>query len=378
VSALSDRIQELHQRVDRFRSTIKADEKRARMALLEARMAQPGFWDDQAAVQAVMGELKAIKTVMEPFQELADGIQACQELAELATGDAAAEADLNAECARLDQAYEKLEIRLALGGKYDGHDVYLSITPGAGGVEACDWADMLLRMYANYCQKAGYRCEVFDHQPGEEAGIKGAILTISGPFAYGYFKSEMGTHRLVRMSPFNAAGKRQTSFAAVEVTPVLPEAEVIGSKEDLDESQFRIDVYRASGAGGQHVNKTESAVRITHISTGIATACQTERSQIQNRAKAWAMMVAKLQQLKEAERLDELKDLMGERGTIGWGHQIRSYFLQPTQLIKDLRTGHEETNAHRVLDGDLQALVDSYLRWRLNGSPDRRTQGNDD
>ena len=219
-------------------------------------------------------------------------------------------------------------------------------------------------MYTNYCQHAGYSCELLEYQDGEEAGIKAATLRISGSYAYGYLKSEMGTHRLVRMSPFNAQGKRQTSFCAVEVTPEIADNETV-SMDNIDEKEFRIDTYRASGAGGQHVNKTDSAVRITHIPTNTVASCQTERSQQQNRAKAWKMMVAKLNQLQEAAHLEELQALQGERGTIGWGHQIRSYVLQPTQLVTDLRSRLKEGNANKVLDGDLQPFIDSYLRWRL-------------
>jgi peptide chain release factor 2 len=205
--------------------------------------------------------------------------------------------------------------------------------------------------------------------------LKSCTLKISGPYAYGYFKAEMGTHRLVRMSPFNADGKRQTSFSAVESTPEVDDAEEI---ETISEKDLRVDTYRASGAGGQHINKTDSAVRLTHIPTNVVVACQKERSQIQNKATAMKMLIAKLQQLKESERLDELKDLGAERGTIGWGHQIRSYFLQPTQRVTDLRTGHSTSQALAVLDGALQPFVDSYLRWCLAGRPDRRTMAKDD
>jgi peptide chain release factor 2 len=216
--------------------------------------------------------------------------------------------------------------------------------------------------------------EVVDMLPGDEAGLKNCTLSIKGPNAYGQLKSEMGTHRLVRMSPFNADGKRQTSFAAVEITPEMDEVADI----KIDEKELRIDTYRASGAGGQHVNKTDSAVRITHVPTGLFVACQNERSQVQNKSRAMKMLGAKLQQLKDMERLDELKDLKGERGTIGWGHQIRSYFLQPTQMVKDLRTRHGTSQAYQVLDGDIQPFIDAYLRWRLGGSKDMKGASDDD
>jgi len=361
-----ERLTSLRSRLDEYAAAVDIDAKRARIAELEGTMSQQGFWDDQERAHAVIDELKVTKGLVEPYEELERSVAACEELLEMAAGDDEALAELDAEIARLDEAYDALEIKLALSGPHDRSNIYLSIQPGAGGVEACDWAEMMLRMYTNYCQRAGYACDVLDVQPGDEAGIKGCTLYIKGPMAYGYFKSEMGTHRLVRMSPFNSQGKRQTSFAAVEVTPELPETEKV-DLDALDEKEFRIDTYRASGAGGQHVNKTDSAVRITHLPTNLVASCQTERSQTQNKAVAWKMLAAKLQQLQDAERLQELQDLMGERGTVGWGHQIRSYVLQPTQMIKDLRTGYEVGNAQGALDGDLQGFIDAYLRWRLKG-----------
>jgi len=366
VSELTDRLDELATKLVDFERNVEADAKARRITELETRMNDPAFWDDQERAQGVIAELKRLKGIIDPYTELREGVEAARELVDLAAadGDGDSLAELGQEVAKLEAAYDRLEIRLALSGPYDASDVYLSIQAGAGGTDACDWAEMMLRMYTNYCQRAGYDASLVDHQPATEAGIKSATLFIRGENAYGYFKSEMGTHRLVRMSPFNSSGTRETSFAAVEVTPELPDAENV-SEEDLDTSEFRIDTYRASGAGGQHVNKTDSAVRITHIPTNVVVACQSERSQQQNRARCWKMMTAKLQQLKDAERLQELKDLVGDRGTIGWGHQIRSYVLQPTQLITDLRTRHKEGNAQKVLDGDLQEFIDSYLRWRL-------------
>lgn len=361
-------VQTLSEQLTAFADAVQVTEKAARAAVLEETMAAPGFWDDQASAQAVINETKGLKAIVEPYQSLRNDLDGVADLAGMAAEDAEAEAELLPELIpeveRLQQAFAKLEVALALSGPYDASDVFLSVQPGAGGTDACDWAEMMVRMYSNYCANNGYSCDIVDFQPGAEAGIKSATLHIQGDHAYGYFKSEMGTHRLVRMSPFNSSGTRETSFAAVEVTPELPDAESV-SMDDIDESEFRIDTYRASGAGGQHVNKTDSAVRVTHIATGIVVSCQSERSQIQNRQKCWKMMVAKLQQLKEAERLSELKDLAGERGTIGWGHQIRSYVLQPSQLITDLRTRLKVSNAQGVLDGDIQQFIDEYLRWRL-------------
>ncbi|MFW5829792.1 MAG: peptide chain release factor 2 [Planctomycetota bacterium] len=366
MSELSDALEQLRGQLDSFGHSVGIDAKRVALAEQEGRMNEAGFWDDQEQAQSVIRQVKSLHNVIDPYTELEDAIIACAELLELAEAEDDQEAlvEIQSEIEQLQQAYDRLEIRLALSGPYDASDVYLVVQAGAGGVESMDWAGMLVRMYSAYCQRAGYGCEVVDMQPGEEAGVKSATLQISGDMVYGYFKSEMGTHRLVRMSPFNAQGKRQTSFAAVEVTPALPESETV-DLEGLDEKDFRIDTYRASGAGGQHVNKTDSAVRITHLETNVVVSCQSERSQQQNKARCWKMMASKLQQLKDAERLEELQALQGERGTIGWGHQIRSYVLQPTQLITDMRSRHKEGNAQAVLDGDLQPFIDAYLRWRL-------------
>jgi peptide chain release factor 2 len=375
VGELHDQLADLDAKLANFAKLLNVPAKLEEIARYETRMGDPGFWDNPAKAQEVVAALKAAKTVIDPYVSLVQAVKDSRELLELAgaENDQASLAALAAEIPALAERYSQLELKLALSGKYDAANVYLSIKPGAGGVEACDWAGMLFRMYSAYCQRNGYQVEVVDMQPGEEAGLKTCTLSVKGPNAYGYLKAEMGTHRLVRMSPFNADGKRQTSFAAVEITPEL---EDVGEVK-IDEKELRIDTYRASGAGGQHVNKTDSAVRITHIPTGLFVAVQTERSQVQNKSRAMRMLAGKLQQLKDAERLDELKDLAGERGTIGWGHQIRSYFLQPTQMVKDLRTGHETSQAYGVLDGDLQPFIDAYLRWRLGGSKDRRQASRD-
>ncbi|MBA3846314.1 MAG: peptide chain release factor 2 [Planctomycetes bacterium] len=377
MSELGDRYVDLGRKLANFARLVNVEAKTEEIREIEGRMGEGSFWTDQARAQQVVGTLKGMKAVVEPHRELKRAVDDAVELLAMAEADKdeSSIADLRRECDRIVADYDKLELKLALSGKYDEANVFMSIKPGAGGVEACDWASMLFRMYTAYCQKAGYALEVIDMLPGEEAGLKACTLSIRGANAYGYLKSEMGTHRLVRMSPFNADGKRQTSFAAVEVTPEIDDAEIVEAIPDKD---LRVDTYRASGAGGQHINKTDSAVRLTHIPTQMFVACQKERSQVQNKLTAMKMLVAKLQQLKDAERLDELKDLKGERGTIGWGHQIRSYFLQPTQLVKDLRTGYSENQAHEVLDGDLQPFIESYLRWRLGGSKDRRERDDAD
>lgn len=369
MAELLDDLSDLAAQLERFADQLDLAGKRRELTDLEARMSEPGFWDDQDTAKASIARVKALKGVLDPHAELSAGVAACRELAELAVGDDQALAEVAGERDALRQGLAALELKLALSGPYDANSVFLTIKPGAGGTDACDWAEMLYRMYANYCKDAGYTVTLIDHEPGTTAGLKTVTLGISGENAYGYLKSEMGTHRLVRLSPFNA-GSRETSFAAVELTPELPEQGEV-TQEDLDPKEFRIDTYRAGGAGGQHVNKTDSAVRITHIPTGIVASCQLERSQVENKNKCWKMMVAKLQQQRESARLRELQDLGAERGTIGWGHQIRSYVLHPYQMVKDLRTGHETSQTQSVLAGDLQPFIDAYLRWRLAGCPPR-------
>ncbi len=370
-----DRLLDLRRKLDEFSQLVGIDAKSAELAKLEARMSEPDFWNDPSRTKSVMSTVKSLKSLIEPYRKLDTGVRDSLELWELAQGesDQAALAEVEREAGSLERAYGALELRLALSGRYDSSNVFLTIHPGAGGTESQDWAEMLFRMYQLYCQKVGWGFEVMEMLPGEGAGLKSCTVSITGENVYGFLKSEMGTHRLVRISPFDANARRQTSFAAVEITPELDEVEDV----KLDEKELRIDTYRASGAGGQHVNKTDSAVRITHIPTSLFVACQTERSQVQNKARAMKALIAKLQQLKESERLEELSDLKGARGTIGWGHSIRSYVLMPYQMVKDLRTGEETSQVQAVLDGDLQAFIDAYLRWRLGGSQDRRQKVDD-
>ncbi len=376
MSELSERLKHVEGRLTTFAKTVSLPQKLLEAAKLEARMSEADFWTDQLRAQRQVAELKTLKAVVDPYQTLFQGLKDAAELLEMAEGenDQDSIASVSADADRFVAQIDALELRLALGGRYDNSDVFLTIKPGAGGVEAMDWAGMLFRMYSNYLTRAGYTIEVVDMLPGEEAGVKTCVMAVRGSNAYGFLKAEMGTHRLVRMSPFNADGKRQTSFAAVEVTPEIDDVgEVV-----IDDKDLKVDTYRASGAGGQHVNKTDSAVRITHMPTGIVVSCQTDRSQMQNRSRCMKMLSAKILQMREVERLDELKDLKGERGTIGWGHQIRSYFLQPTQMVKDLRTGYQTSQAYTVLDGELQPFIDAYLRWVIAGRPDRRQQGKDE
>ena len=373
---LYDRLSAIEKKVVAFAKVIDIPVKEQQAARLENRMAEGDFWNDQVRAQAQVSELKVLKGLIEPYRTLAAAATDARELCEMAEAEAdqATLDGLQAEVERLVAEYDQLELSLALSGRYDRSNIFLSIKPGAGGTESCDWAEILFRMYSNFCQKKGWKFEVLDMLPGEIAGLKACSVRITGENVYGYLKAEMGTHRLVRISPFDGNARRQTSFTAVEITPEMDDVgDVV-----IDEKELRIDTYRASGAGGQHVNKTDSAVRITHVPTGQFVACQAERSQVQNKATAMKMLIAKLQQMKEAERLDELKDLKGERGTIAWGHQIRSYVMMPYQMVKDLRTGHSTSRIQDVLDGEVQPFLDAYLRWVLAGRPDRKAQGGDD
>ena len=373
MSEIGERVKALSAKLDGFGRNVQAESKQAAIARIDARMAEGDFWSDQARAQATVAELKALKAVIDPWAALTRQAKDLGELEEMAGGDEATLAEIRADLGRAEAAYDQLELGLALSGRYDRCNVFMTVQPGAGGTESCDWAEMLLRMYASYFRSRGWTAELLDTQPGEGAGIKSATVAVRGENVYGFLKAEMGTHRLVRISPFDANARRQTSFAAVEVTPELEDV----GEVTLDDKELRIDTYRASGAGGQHVNKTDSAVRITHIPTGLFVACQTERSQVQNKSRAMGMLAAKLQQMKEAERLDELKDMKGERGTIGWGHQIRSYVMMPYQMVKDLRTGFETSKIQDFLDGGVQPAIDAYLRWVIAGRPDRKAKSED-
>ncbi|MFT7465234.1 MAG: peptide chain release factor 2 [Pseudohongiellaceae bacterium] len=325
-------------------------------------MASDGFWDSQESAQVTVNELKQVKASLDPILSLESQLEDINLMVELVAEDnneeSRAEVDALVEAAAADM--EALEFRVMLGGEYDARDTYLSVQAGAGGTESCDWAEMLLRMYVRWAERAGFSLEVFDRLDGEEAGVKWATLLIKGAYAYGYLKAESGVHRLVRISPFDSQNRRQTSFAAIEVMPVMDDAEA----PDIRSEDLRVDTYRAGGAGGQHVNKTDSAVRLTHLPTGIVVACQSERSQYKNRSTAMKMLGAKLYAKAEADREATMAGIAGDKGDIGWGHQIRSYVLHPYQMVKDHRTNLEVGNASGVLDGDLKLFIETYLRSR--------------
>jgi len=338
------------------------------MVALEAKMGAPGFWDNQEAAQNVVTELKALKAVVAPTQDLIQRIEDVQVHHELAAEVAGEDADAGAEelaevaglATKLQADLERLELRTLLAGPHDRGACYFSIHAGAGGTESCDWAMMLMRMYLRYFERAGYKAEEVDRTDGEETGIRSITLYVTGPYAYGYLACERGVHRLVRISPFNSQGKRQTSFASVDV---LPELEDVDIEIDWDKD-IREDTYRASGAGGQHVNKTSSAIRITHLATNIVVQCQNDRSQHKNRAEARKMLAAKMYQREQAQRDAELKKMYGDKGEIAFGNHIRSYVLYPYQLVRDERTELKSPHTDTILDGDIQAYIDAYLRYK--------------
>jgi len=323
-------------------------------------MAQPGFWDDQNGARDVIAEANELKAWVEPYDALRAKVVELTELGELLEmePDADLAAEMEREVARLEEDIDRLELRAMLRGPDDARAALVTIHSGAGGTESQDWAEMLMRMYARWAERNDFKVEVLDLQPGEEAGIKGATLEITGEYAYGYLKAEKGVHRLVRISPFDAQSRRHTSFASVFVYPVVDDTIEI----DIDEGDLRIDVYRASGAGGQHVNKTSSAVRITHEPTGIVVACQNERSQFQNKATAMKMLRAALYQRELDRREEERRKIEDTKTEIGWGNQIRSYVFQPYTQVTDHRTDLKVGDVQRVMNGDLEPFITAYLK----------------
>jgi peptide chain release factor 2 len=331
--------------------------KELELAELTSRSSDPGLWNDQAAAQTVLRRADELREEIGSWRELGARARALSEMAELAAAepDSGAElaADLEHELAALTADWNRMEGRLLLSEPYDERPAIVSVHAGAGGTESQDWAEMLLRMYLRWAERNRYRTEILDQTEGEEAGLKSVTVAIDGRWAYGRLKSERGVHRLVRISPFDSQNRRHTSFALVEVMPEVPEDAVV----EIDERDLRVDTYRASGAGGQHVNKTDSAVRITHLPTGIVVTCQNERSQTQNRERAMAVLRAKLAERAMEEREAEMARLRGQHVEAGWGNQIRSYVLQPYTMVKDLRTGVETSNPTAVLDGDLDDFI---------------------
>lgn len=356
---------ELATTLETVEAVLDVDELRRRIDELEHQAADPELWNDQEHAQQVTSQLSHAQGELRRVEELRSRLDDLPVLYELAEGEegedrAAAMADADAERAGLRTDIEAMEVRTLLSGEYDQRDALVNIRAGAGGVDAADWAEMLMRMYIRWADKHGYPVEVYDTSYAEEAGIKSATFAIKAPYTYGTLSVEMGTHRLVRISPFDNQGRRQTSFAEVEVLPVVETTDHI----DVDENDIRVDVYRSSGPGGQSVNTTDSAVRLTHIPTGIVVTCQNEKSQLQNKVSAMRVLQAKLLERKRQEERAEMDALKGDGGS-SWGNQMRSYVLHPYQMVKDLRTDYEVNNPAAVLDGDIDGFLEEGIRWRM-------------
>jgi peptide chain release factor 2 len=350
----------LRKRYSRFEGIFDAERKRAEVLELEKKVARPEFWDNQEQAQSILQTRSRLEQDIQLDSKLVRDVDDLKALAELAEEGEDVLPELTAEVDKLEQEAQHTEIRMLLSGEHDQSNAIMTIHPGAGGVESQDWAEMLIRMYLRWSERSGYATKMLDYQPGDEAGIKSATFLVEGDFAYGYLSSESGVHRLVRISPFGAMGKRQTSFASVFVYPQLDDRIDI----QIDEKDLRIDTYRSSGAGGQHVNVTDSAVRITHIPTGIVVSCQNERSQIRNREMARQVLRARLYELELSKKRQQLQAVEDAKLDIGWGSQIRSYVLHPYRMVKDHRTKYETSNADRVLDGDIEDFIYKYLVYR--------------
>ena len=346
-------------------ASLNLDAKKERIAELSRYMEAPDFWDDPERSQKMTKELKSLEDTVKSYTTLSTQYDDISELIEMGyeENDPEVIPVIQESLDEFTTNLEALRLSTLLNGEYDKNNAIIRLNAGAGGTEACDWSGMLYRMYTRYADRNGFSVEVLDMLDGDEAGIKSVTFQVNGENAYGYLKSEKGVHRLVRISPFNAAGKRQTSFVSCDVMPEI--------EEDLDveinDDDLRIDTYRSSGAGGQHINKTSSAIRITHLPTGIVVTCQNERSQFQNKDKAMQMLKAKLYMLKQQENEEKISGIRGEVKDIAWGNQIRSYVLQPYTMVKDHRTGASSGNAGAVLDGDIDLFISAYLRWLSTG-----------
>ena len=361
--ALSD----LSRRVDEARQYLRIDELRARRPQLETELGRPDLWDDPASAQAVQREFAAVDDDLNRYESLAARVEDAATLAELAReeGDESQEPEIAEAIAAIASELDDLELRSLFTGEYDELDAICEVNSGAGGTDAQDWAEMLVRMYSRWAEDKGFDVELDEATAGTEAGLSSATFIIKGRYSYGYLRSEHGVHRLVRISPFDNNARRQTSFASMHVTPLLDD---VDDQIEIDEKDLRIDTYRSSGAGGQHVNVTDSAVRITHLPTGIVSSCQNERSQHQNKDRAMTVLKAKLLELERQKHAEKLAAIAGEQQAVDFGSQIRSYVLQPYQQVKDLRSLVEIGNVEGVLDGDLDPLMEGYLRWERSVS----------
>ena len=368
VEEVRQRIDDLKRRVGEMADYIKIGERRERLASLEAQQADADFWSNQAKAREVIAATNAERAYVGPYDSLLKSVEdagVMLELAEMEEGAAQQNAlkDTLSECSKADEFFSKLRMQSLLGGKFDDCNVFVKLHAGQGGTEACDWVQMLYRMYIRYAESQGWKVEEYDQQPGEEAGLKDVYFRVEGPYAFGMLKAERGIHRLVRISPFDSNKRRQTSFASMEtVAEINDDIDLEIKDEDL-----RIDTYRSGGAGGQHVNKTDSAVRITHLPTGIVVACQKERSQHMNKEKAMNMLRAQLYEYYEDQKKAEMDRFYGAKSENGWGSQIRSYVFCPYTMVKDLRTEYETSDVNGVMDGHLQPFIEAWLQMKASG-----------
>ena len=357
-------LNDLGEKLDQMRISLEIPAKEEKIAELEYKMSEPSFWDDAAAAQKLNQELAALKGGVDTYEELKAKYEDAETLYEMGIeeNDPTMESDIRAELTLIAEGLETLQLEVLLSGEYDANDAILTLHAGAGGTEAQDWTQMLLRMYGRWAERHGFTVDTADLQPGDEAGVKSATLFIKGHNAYGFLKSEKGVHRLVRISPFDSQARRHTSFSACDVMPEIDDAvEVPINMDDV-----RVDYFRASGAGGQHINKTSSAVRMTHEPTGIVVQCQNERSQLQNKEQCLKMLRAKLFELEQEKKEEEIAKLEGVQQKIEWGSQIRSYVFQPYTMVKDVRTNAETGNVQAVMDGEIDPFIRAYLNAKAN------------
>lgn len=359
----SDVVKDLRSRLDAANDYLGIEKSRTRLSELEVEVGKPDLWDDPDNARIVTAEYTKVSEEVKSYDDLASRLDDAETLWSLGLeeGDDSIESEVEAAVTSLALDLDRTEVQSLFSGEYDGNDAVCEVHSGAGGTDSQDWAEMLLRMQLRWAERHGFQTEIDEVSPGQEAGITSATFIVRGKNAFGWMQSEKGVHRLVRISPFDSNARRHTAFASMEITPFFEEA---AANVEIDEKDLRIDTYRSSGAGGQHVNVTDSAVRITHLPTGVVVSCQNERSQHQNKDRAMQILVSKLVERQRLEREAELAAIAGEKSDVGWGSQIRSYVLAPYQLVKDERTRHETGNVSAVLDGDLDAFMEAYLRWR--------------
>ncbi len=359
-------MRDMQPQLDELAASLNVPKLEERCKELEEITTGSDFWNDPEKSQSVLGDLKAVKSTLDDYKKLVSLYESTLEMLELAieSEDESLTAEIMADIRTVESSYEEQKIRLLLSGEYDRSNAIVAIHPGAGGTEAQDWAEMLYRMYMRFAERRGFKFKMLDYLDGDEAGIKSATFAVEGDFAYGYLKSESGVHRLVRVSPFDASGRRHTSFASVEVMPEFDDK----IKIEIKDEDLEIEAHRSSGAGGQHINKTDSAIRIKHIPTGIVVGCQNERSQLQNKEVAMRMLKSKLLEIKEREQLEKIEDIKGVKTNIEWGAQIRSYVFMPYTLVKDHRTNYEDGNIAKVMDGYLDEFMNAYLIYKSGES----------